>query len=492
MTDAQRIDEHIDVAAERAIVGSVLRHGRAALSYVEGLDPGDLFGLPGRAALDAVRDVLATEDETGADLVDQLGQELTQRGELEQVGGFAGLAELEAHGLGAPDRVVPLVERVRDLARTRRGMLADSELRSTTIRRLKDGDDLIEVCESALEASADRETGASQTTTYAPSLIEWLGDDEPEDDGSEWVVQGVLPSAAPCAVAGVQKVGKTMIAEDLGIAVAAGQDWLGHRVVAGRVLLMMREDQTRVTRRRVWRLARGRGIDPRELAETLSISVTEPFYFDEQSHVDRMRKTLDLYRPQVLIIDSLARTHRGDENSVRDMQIVTSTWADFAMSYECSVCLLHHFNGKGAIGDERSPGHKMRGTSDLFALVRNVVGCEPIPRQRGRMVLRGDGNMPDVLEPLAVEIRDGVTATGKPTIEVVSLGPPDDVQGVEIDRQLIEAIAGSPDGLGSRKLREAVTGDSRLIDRRIRALETGGRIWRASTRSHFFVTEPSE
>ena len=116
---------------------------------------------------------------------------------------------------------------------------------------------------------------------YWVSLKEFLGDDDTDvDEDEQWIVRAVIPSGVPSFIIGAPKSGKTMIAEHLGLSVAAGLDWLGEfKTRQGKVLILPREDSANETRRRVWRLARGLGQDPRELDGRFSVCSDRPFLF---------------------------------------------------------------------------------------------------------------------------------------------------------------------------------------------------------------------
>lgn len=314
---------------------------------------------------------------------------------------------------------------------------------------------------------------------YGMNLRDWLGgEDEPmdaDDDTAAWIVQGIVAAGAPGAIAGPPKSLKTFVAESLALHVATGRPWLDRFPTRpGRVLLLPREDTTRETQRRIWRLARGMGIDPRDLADVLRIETLRPFYFDEPADLEAMRLTLGSFRPSLLILDSLARCHRGEENSSTEMRQVTATWADLATSFDTAVVIVHHLRKPPAAGDTQSAGLRMRGTGDLFAVVRHLLAVEP--REKGLSLLSTDGNLPGQPDPFALALVDGEDAQGRKTLRLEYRGTPADMETKQVDTLILQALADGP--LGARELRRAVGKRNDVVDARCAVLARDGRIVR--------------
>ena len=342
------------------------------------------------------------------------------------------------------------------------------------------------------------------TGNYGGDLAAFLGDDEPDEDPSlDYVVHGIIPRGAPFVIGGHPKQGKTLVVEDLAIAIAAGaESWCGFPVSpdmrGARVLLMPREDSARETRVRIWRLARGRGLDPRDLAGKLEVDGTSTLYLDDAALVAKLRRSVEAF--DVVLIDSLQTIHRGDENSARDMAIVCGAWRDIALTTGKAVGLIHHFNGKGAEGDTRDPGHKLRGSSALFATARHVVGIERMKKPDSAIAVRVSGNLSHVPEPFAVRRVESTVAGGKLAWSYEPLGKLGDVRDPEVRDAVLAAVTNSmPDGIGSRDLRDVVRdkvdASNGAIDREALQLSREKRIGRASKRATWklegFVPGPS-
>ena len=327
---------------------------------------------------------------------------------------------------------------------------------------------------------------------YGGDLRAFLGDEEPdEDDSKDWLIRGLMPRAVPWTAAGQPKTGKTLIVEDQAIAIASGaEDWCGFAIPedirGARVLVMPREDSERETRVRLWRLARGRGLDPRELAGKLEVDPTSPLYLDDPKHVDKLRRSVARF--DLALIDSLSTVHRADENSAKEMAAISGTWRDVALTTGTSLGIVHHFNGKGMEGDKRSPGNKLRGSSAIFAAVRHVVGMERLKEPENTLAIRTEGNLYYQPEPFAVRLVKETLETGKVAFRYELIGELDAVKHAVVDDAIIVALTAATEGLGTVQLRDAVRDSlhhagNEMIDSRARALSRAGRISRATPRS---------
>lgn len=306
---------------------------------------------------------------------------------------------------------------------------------------------------------------------YGSNLIDFLGDDDPGDDEDAWLVSQVVAAEVPQVIAGHPKSRKTFVALCLALCIASGRDWLGRfKTTRSRVLVLAREDSVRETRRRIWRLARGLGINPHDLVDWLRVDSKTPFYFDDEEDVAKMRRTIEAWRPGLIVIDSLSRTHTGDENSKRDMSVVTSTWGDLCNLYGLSVLLIHHLT-KGGDG---SLLQRLRGTGDIGAVLRHVFEVKKTAADTARLSF--DGNLHPLPDPFDIRITDETTDEGKPCIRLVHSGGVTISTSNKIDARILKALeAAQPHGLLAKELR-AVGGKGSLIDERRELLLQMGRI----------------
>jgi hypothetical protein len=281
----------------------------------------------------------------------------------------------------------------------------------------------------------------SERRGYGINIVDFLAQDDDESDDDEWIVRGLIPAGVPSIIGGPPKSKKTFLLLYSAICVAAGRDVLGCRTSRGRVLVICREDSARTIRRRIRRLARGLAIDPAELREWLRVDAVKPLYLDRDSDVEELYETIDEFRPALVAIDCLSRIHFAKENDASDLRVVTNRWMDICTRFTCGVSIIHH-DRKGA-SHGHDPGAALRGSGDLHALVRGVVGCEP-KGDINTIKIVAAGNLDAFCEPFAVRYTDSFTP-GDPPQKVLRL-----------ERVSLDGLRQHKDAAASRDVRQDV------------------------------------
>lgn len=353
------------------------------------------------------------------------------------------------HGCTCPAEVIDLGERMMLLAARREQAIRDAERPAET-----------------------------RSTEYGPSLIDWLGDEEPgDDDSGDWHIRGLVAKDVIGFVGGDPKVGKTMLVEAWSIALAMGaRDWCGMPIYGRkRVLVMPREDSERTTKARLWQLARGAGLArPHELADYLSIDPLSPLNLRDKHLVSRLERAC--CRFDVVFIDSFATSHTGDENSARDVAAALDTVRNIAIGTQTSVVLIHHYNGKGSPDDKRGVKHRLRGSSAIAGYARHIVGASRGPTP-GTVEIASDGNLAFQVEPFVVRLASGTTAQGKKTLGYKLVGTVAEAGELTARDEVIAAVSAGDGFRSANAIAAEVGGNRKAALAAVRAeLEPGGRL----------------
>jgi hypothetical protein len=179
-----------------------------------------------------------------------------------------------------------------------------------------------------------------------------------------WLIEDLWATEAVGIVGGEPKCGKSFLALDVAVAVASGAPCLRRFRPArtGRVLLFAAEDALHVVRARLAGIARAAGV----VFETLDIQVitapTVRLDLPEDQH--RLRETVALLRPTLLVLDPFVRLHRIDENAAAEVAPLLAYLRDLERDFHTAVLLVHHAR-KGAA--HARPGQALRGSSELHA-----------------------------------------------------------------------------------------------------------------------------
>ncbi len=171
-----------------------------------------------------------------------------------------------------------------------------------------------------------------------------------------WLIKDFLVQKTTSLLTAKQASYKSFLALSMGLCVALGKDWFGHKVEQGNVLFIAAEGAAGVKKRAAaWFQYHG----IQELPTNFLVHPA-PIQVGNVSDVkDLVREMADL-KPSLIIVDTLARCAAGlDENTVRDMgQFITGIDL-LSKALNCHVLVVHHNNKTGAY----------RGSSSLPAAV---------------------------------------------------------------------------------------------------------------------------
>ena len=178
-----------------------------------------------------------------------------------------------------------------------------------------------------------------------------------------WLVDTLWSDQGVGIVGGEPKCGKSFLALDLAVAVAAGVPCLRHfaATVPGPVLMFAAEDAGHIVRTRLEGIATAAGAP----FETLDIAVIDipVLRLDHGDDRRRLRDTVARVAPRLLVLDPLVRLHGIDENAVAEVAPILGFLRDIQRRFHCAVLVVHHARKSGAT----RPGQALRGSSELHA-----------------------------------------------------------------------------------------------------------------------------
>ncbi len=328
----------------------------------------------------------------------------------------------------------------------------------------------------------ENELEAPFSSPYFPSLKEWAGNHEPVDTGDEWLLPGIIARGVPGIIVGPAKNWKSFLAMDLAIALASGTEALGQRPKKPvKVLFLEFEDSDLTTSKRLWRLCRGRGINPADLDGQLFIS-RQPFDFCGEEYA-QLGKAMEHFKPDVIILDSMRRTHSLNENDSAHMGRLAKLWNGMCLNTGAAVVVVHHIR-KASSTDKTHIFNRIRGSSDILALVRWAVGLED-------GVLNTEGNFERPLgvpEQLYVRLVDSVDDKGEQVRKIVCSTDIDKLPDDKIANRIRTILAGKE--MTATELRDNVGGRSELVTAARKRLEAAGVIGLRDKKYHLKVTTP--
>ena len=158
-----------------------------------------------------------------------------------------------------------------------------------------------------------------------------------------WLIEGMLEQEALTMCFGSPGAGKTFAVLDMAMCIAAGKAWHGKEVEQGLVLYIAGEGHAGFARRvAAWSKAN-------------DVSLSEvPFYksnsaviMNDETDAEELQQELQsiadsIGKPKLIVLDTLARTMIGDENSSERVGEYIKALDSIKQQYNCTVLIVHH------------------------------------------------------------------------------------------------------------------------------------------------------
>jgi len=185
----------------------------------------------------------------------------------------------------------------------------------------------------------------------------------PDSSAPAWLVEQLWGRDAVGVIGGAPKCGKSWLALELAVAVASGRPCLGRFPVPapGPVLVYAAEDAPLQVRERIEQLCQARGAPFHAL--DLGLILEPALRIDRARDIERLRSTLALRRPRLLILDPYVRLQGADENNATEVAAILATLRELSRTFSLALLLVHH--ARKSPSD--SAGQALRGSSDFHA-----------------------------------------------------------------------------------------------------------------------------
>lgn len=176
----------------------------------------------------------------------------------------------------------------------------------------------------------------------------------------EWAIKHILPRQGIVAIYGPSQSGKSFLAMDAGIAIAAGQRWFSRKVTHSPVVYVALEGEGGYRNRvKAWQ-----EINHRDVPDNFRFLIKQTFHLDSVEDVETLASVVD--KGSVIIIDTLNRAApTADENSSEDMGRILEGAKRLQILTEGLVVIVHH------TGKDASRG--ARGHSSFFAALDAAI-----------------------------------------------------------------------------------------------------------------------
>ena len=320
-------------------------------------------------------------------------------------------------------------------------------------------------------------TAANGFPTRAPVELE----DRPRRH--QWLIDALWGRQAVGIVGGEPKCGKSFLALDLAVAVAAGVPCLRRFATdePGAVLLFAAEDAGHIVRARLEGIARAAGAR----FETLDIAVIDvpSLRLDHRADRQRLLETVQRIQPRLVVLDPLVRLHGVDENTAAEVAPLLGFLRDLQRRFATAVLLVHHARKSGAT----RPGQALRGSSELHAWGDSNLYL----RRRDRQILMTvEHRAAPGLNDIEIELADH----GKgPALRLRQVHTPDAAPRPETpERRILHTLAQTEAPLSQRQIRERAATRHKTVGAVLGKLVREGRIHHDAEGRYRLVASPTQ
>ena len=268
---------------------------------------------------------------------------------------------------------------------------------------------------------------------------------EERPQAQQWLIDGLWGRQAVGIIGGEPKCGKSFLALELAVAVAAGVPCLRRFDTdqPGPVLMFAAEDAGHIVRTRLEGIARAAGAD----FETLDIAVIDVpvLRLDHRNDRQRLEQTVDRIRPRLVLLDRLVRLHGVDKNAVADIAPILGFLRDLQRRFEAAVLLVHHSRKSRA----NRPGQALRGSSELHAWGDSNLYLR---RRDSQIVMTVEHRAAPGLNDIEIELADdgkGPALRLRRQVPDEAAPPPDPPE-----QRIVQALAEAETPLSQRQIRE--------------------------------------
>lgn len=236
---------------------------------------------------------------------------------------------------------------------------------------------------------------------------------------SPFIIEGYIPRGVITVISGEGESGKSLLTEHMAIAVSNGLPWFGHATEQGPVIILDKENNAaHDLKPRFTKFQNGFNVDGKMIStkDVLIPEIPSDIYLDSEKGMIVISTLVEIYRPSLIIIDSLGDFVRGDQNSSTVMFGALNGLNDILSKYGCAAIILHHMRKWGE--SNNGAGQRLRGSGAIRDAVRSHLSVSKTGssiRLEHEKSNRGKAEDPMHLEFLATDDTFGFAIVEKTT-----------------------------------------------------------------------------
>jgi len=284
-----------------------------------------------------------------------------------------------------------------------------------------------------------------------------------------WLVAGLWPEQGVGFLGGHPKSCKSWLALDVALSVASRTPALGEYAVTkgGSVLVFCAEDSPAMVRARLMGMAVARGVELRDVP--IQLVLENRLRLESTTDQARLRATLEVIRPVLLVLDPFVRMTGIDENSAQEVSQVLAYLRGLQRDLALAILVVHHVRKSAGSG-----GLALRGSGDFWAWSDTNLY---LSRKQEGLELRLEHRSSRAPEPVALELEDEEPSGA--FLRLREQGPDDDEVELPLADRVLAYLEGQLDGAKLHAIRSALRVRMQSVVDVLRELERSGRAKRA-------------
>lgn len=194
-------------------------------------------------------------------------------------------------------------------------------------------------------------------TSPIKQIFYGIPDDDELPPQKEFILEPFIPDISFILFDGLGELGKSILAMQLSLCIAAGKPFLGMLTEPQKVFYLSAEDSEISIKRRLKLLTRGLKIKPEEIdrnflwTSVLSRNFQCSTYrlleknlrgIQKTAFHDWLKSIIEIAQPKLIVLDSLSNFYGLDENATEHASIYVETLKFLAKEYNLSFLNLHH------------------------------------------------------------------------------------------------------------------------------------------------------
>jgi len=285
-----------------------------------------------------------------------------------------------------------------------------------------------------------------------------------------WLVTGLWSEQAVGIVGGEPKCCKSFLALDLAVAVASGTPCLRHFSVPqpGRVLLYAAEDALHVVRRRLEGICVAAHLSLQDL--DVHVITAPTVRLDLPADRTRLERTVEQYKPRLLVLDPFVRLHRIDENASGEVAPLLAYLRTLQRQHSLAVLVVHH--ARKSAGNMRA-GQALRGSSEFHAWGDSNLYLR---RSGNELNLTVEHRAAPSPPSIALELAQRGDALALERVQSIATQP---LPPSSVDERIVSALSDSDRPLPIAELRSLCRVRKATLYARLTELVTTGRLVRS-------------